>query len=80
MIAFAQDRICSACSTRYTPPTPAWARLVFGIVGFAALGFGGFGLYDALVRGNHPGTATGILPFAVAVIVACGCFYKALSR
>jgi hypothetical protein len=36
-IAFAPDRVCTECGTRYTPPTPAWARMVFVAIG---LGFG----------------------------------------
>jgi predicted nucleic-acid-binding Zn-ribbon protein len=36
MVAFVSDRVCRACSTRYTPPTPAWARLVFGAIGLAS--------------------------------------------
>jgi uncharacterized protein (DUF983 family) len=36
-LAFAMVRVCTACGTRYTPPTPAWARAVFVALG---LGFG----------------------------------------
>jgi hypothetical protein len=32
-VAFANDRICLGCGTRYTPPTPPWAAIVFLIVG-----------------------------------------------
>jgi hypothetical protein len=28
-VAFLNDRICSGCGARYTPPTPAWAALIF---------------------------------------------------
>ena len=28
-IAFAKDRVCTACNTRYTPPTPLWAAGIF---------------------------------------------------
>lgn len=41
MVAFTDDRVCNACSTRYTPPTPFWARLIFGAFGLAATGVGG---------------------------------------
>jgi hypothetical protein len=28
-IAFSDDRKCQECGTRYTPPTPAWAAVLF---------------------------------------------------
>jgi uncharacterized protein (DUF983 family) len=32
-VAFTDDRKCKACGTRYTPPTPAWAAVVFILLG-----------------------------------------------
>jgi hypothetical protein len=32
-VAFTDDRKCTACGTRYTPPTPAWAAVVFILLG-----------------------------------------------
>jgi hypothetical protein len=32
-IAFQHDRVCKACRTRYTPPTPAWAAILFILIG-----------------------------------------------
>jgi hypothetical protein len=32
-IAFVKDRICKSCHTRYTPPTPFWAAVVFILIG-----------------------------------------------
>lgn len=32
-IAFVSDRICTGCETRYTPPTPAWAGMLFILLG-----------------------------------------------
>jgi hypothetical protein len=32
-IAFTWDRVCKACETRYIPPTPVWAAVVFLIIG-----------------------------------------------
>lgn len=32
-IAFAPDRLCTGCGTRYTPPTPRWAGAVFVLLG-----------------------------------------------
>jgi len=39
-VAYGSDRVCRACGTRYTPPTPLWAGVVFVIVGLVLLGFG----------------------------------------
>lgn len=40
-VAFVKDRVCKACLTRYTPPTPVWAAIVFIVVGsILALGAG----------------------------------------
>lgn len=36
-VAFTDDRICAKCSTRYTPPTPIWAAILFVIIGSAFL-------------------------------------------
>ena len=36
-LAFASDRVCKECGTRYTPPTPAWARMVFVGLGLVFL-------------------------------------------
>jgi hypothetical protein len=32
-IAFTDDRICKSCGTRYSPPTPRWASVVFLVIG-----------------------------------------------
>ncbi len=32
-VAFTLDRVCKACGTRYTPPTPAWAAVLFILIG-----------------------------------------------
>ena len=46
LIAFASDRVCKACGTRYTPPTPLWAALLFILTGTL---FGGLGVSILLV-------------------------------
>ncbi len=33
IVAFKSDRICLECGTRYTPPTPRWAGVVFILLG-----------------------------------------------
>jgi hypothetical protein len=80
MIAFASDRVCRSCSTRYTPPTPIWARILFGLIGLGAVGFGAFGFYDVWFRGKQPASATGLLPFIVALLVGFACLYKAATK
>jgi hypothetical protein len=32
-ITFVWDRICKGCKTRYAPPTPLWAAIIFALVG-----------------------------------------------
>lgn len=78
MVAFTSDRVCQACSTRYTPPTPLWARLIFGGVGLAAVCFGAVMAYGIL-RGEHDATFGLLTPIVVAV-VGLGCLYKAATR
>jgi hypothetical protein len=51
-IAFMQDRVCESCGTRYTPPTPRWAGIVFILVGVLLAAFGLFGVVAGLARGN----------------------------
>jgi len=36
-LAFTDDRVCKACGTRYTPPTPAWGRALFALLGLGIL-------------------------------------------
>jgi hypothetical protein len=40
-VAFVSDRVCKACGTRYTPPTPVWAAALFLLAGLTlpVLGF-----------------------------------------
>lgn len=51
-IAFGSDRICDACQTRYTPPTPVWAAIVFILIGLLMALFGGYAIFTRLTRGN----------------------------
>jgi len=50
-IAFTADRVCTACQTRYTPPTPSWAGVVFMLVGLVLAGVGFLGVIIGLLRG-----------------------------
>lgn len=79
MVAFANDRVCLTCSTRYTPPTPAWARFIFGGFGLAAVIAGGAILYHMLATGNMGSGLGPIAPVAV-LVVGAACLYKAAAR
>ena len=51
-IAFTWDRVCRSCGTRYAPPTPTWAAVVFLVIGFLLAGLGFLGLIIRLLSGN----------------------------
>lgn len=36
-LAFTDDRVCKSCGTRYTPPTPLWAAVIFLVVGIVII-------------------------------------------
>jgi hypothetical protein len=36
-LSFADDRVCKDCGTRYSPPTPAWGRALFALLGLGLL-------------------------------------------
>lgn len=40
-VAFRWDRVCKACGTRYTPPTPMWAGGAFILLGLVLAVIGG---------------------------------------
>jgi uncharacterized protein (DUF983 family) len=58
-LALTWDRVCRACNTRYTPPTPAWAPVAYFAVGLMSVCLGGvilvlsrgFGFKGAVVLG-----------------------------
>jgi hypothetical protein len=39
-VTFKDDRKCTACGTRYTPPIPIWAAVVFILLGILMIAFG----------------------------------------
>jgi rubredoxin len=51
-IAFTSNRVCKSCSTRYTPPTPAWAGVIFILAGFLLVGIGGISILARLPTAN----------------------------
>ncbi len=57
LVAFVSDRVCRACNTRYTPPTPVWGAALFLLSGLS-LPFLGFVLTSLLV---HPFSIAGLI-------------------
>jgi hypothetical protein len=55
LVAFTWDRVCKACGTRYTPPTPLWAGVVFLAVGLLLFSFGSISIGLRLLSGNLVG-------------------------
>jgi hypothetical protein len=54
-ITFISDRVCKACGTRYTPPTPAWAGVIFIIAGLLLGGFGAISVFFHFMSANPLG-------------------------
>ena len=54
-VAFTKDRICKACGTRYTPPTPTWAAVVLILAGLPLTGFGALSIFLWSLRGDPIG-------------------------
>jgi hypothetical protein len=85
MVAYTWDRVCRVCSTRYTPPTPIWAKVIFGIggVGFIAISLLGLPLsyfdYQAMGLLKPVIFIRGIV-LVMAFLVGCGCLYKAATK
>lgn len=54
-IAFTSDRVCKACGTRYIPPTPVWAAVVFILAGLLLGGFGAISIFFHFMATNPLG-------------------------
>jgi hypothetical protein len=52
LVAFAKDRVCQSCGSRYSPPTPVWAAVVFILIGLPLAAFGAFSLFVRITSGN----------------------------
>ncbi len=65
-VAFAPDRICTTCETRYSLPTPLWAGLLFILIGLPLVG-----LCVALLLASASGAfhAARVVPVAVIGVV-----------
>ena len=50
-VTFVNDRVCLECDTRYSPPTPPWAAVVFVVAGALLAGVGILDL--VLLAGNR---------------------------
>jgi len=77
-VAFASDRICRACGTRYTPPTPSWARLVFALAGLLLALVGLFLIWVGR-EGKGEGMVLGLLPAIMgisAIVHSVRTFYR----
>ena len=70
-IAFRWDRVCKECETRYTPPTPQWAAILFLLVGVILAGIGGMSIGLAAPRGSFP-VCGGFLGFLGLLSLAHG--------
>jgi uncharacterized protein (DUF983 family) len=77
-LAFTDDRVCKACGTRYTPPTPAWGRALFAVVGF---GFLVGGIAGAVALSQEEAPAYNQIAWAVFLGVLWGgiFLYKAFT-
>jgi len=51
-VAYAKDRICNECGTRYAPPTPRWAGWVFILIGIPPFAVWMFVIF-ARMEGNR---------------------------
>jgi RNA polymerase subunit RPABC4/transcription elongation factor Spt4 len=71
-VAFAPDRICAQCETRYTPPTPVWAGLLFI---FAAIALPVLGFVLITVVLGHPFSVLGLVCEGVFVFFAIVAFF-----
>jgi hypothetical protein len=54
-VAFVWDRVCKNCNTRYTPPTPLWAGVVFIVAGLLLAGWGALSIFMGLLTGDPLG-------------------------
>jgi hypothetical protein len=84
-IAFASDRVCGQCGTRYSPPTPVWAAIVFMTVGGLLTAVFGLlclpimiRLFDVGARGNSNMSPTSLVCPAMMCILGILSFVHGL--
>jgi hypothetical protein len=81
LIAFRWDRLCRSCDTRYTPPTPVWAAVMFIFIGLLFIGIFGLEILIPLAAGrmiSPPGmVCSGFLAILGILSIVHG--YRSLS-
>jgi hypothetical protein len=81
-VAFADDRICTSCGTRYSPPTPRWAAVVFILVGLSLVGLGPLALFSLILSFDPrriPTIAVEVV-FSLVGVLAIAQGIRALAR
>jgi hypothetical protein len=68
-VAFTYDRVCKRCRTRYTPPTPAWASLLFILIGGVFVAIGSVGIAFPFFA-KMSSDSQGVGPFLGGISVA----------
>jgi|GEM_PF-6157077 len=66
-LTFSKDRLCLACNTRYAPPTPLWATIVFILIGGLLCVGCGLSVVIVLIRGMPAALPTNLAFFALGV-------------
>ena len=71
LVAFTNDRVCLECQTRYAPPTPTWAAVVFLVLGLLPLLLGAAICVSVLIAAGQLGGQVNVLPvfFGVGLVV-----------
>jgi hypothetical protein len=71
-ITFADDRVCTDCDTRYCPPTPRWAGLLFLLIGVILFAAGALGIVAGLLTlGRGRPDPVGMVASVGALLVGC---------
>jgi hypothetical protein len=78
-VAFTQDRVCKACGTRYTPPTPIWAGIVLLLAGLVLLSIGVVGGVFSLIAGDVAAVVCEVFLLALGLL-AVGQGFGSLIR
>jgi drug/metabolite transporter (DMT)-like permease len=79
-IAFTWDRVCQQCSTRYTPLTPRWARVVFALLGLAFLGLAILTFVVYMSKPEDSRVWRGLLVGGFFAMLGIGCIVKVFTK
>jgi hypothetical protein len=77
VMAFANDRVCRDCARRYTPPTPAWARVLFLVVGLGIVAASVL-LAGWILASDRP-SLKGCVMCVMGGVIGLACLYKAAA-